>query len=360
VIVALAAPSEATSLWYLTRGTGTVALVLLTAILVLGVLSRAGGALPACPRFVTPALHRNLSLLAVILIAVHVVSAVLDPYAPIRVVDAVVPLVSAYRPIWLGLGALTFDLLIAVIVTSLVRVRLGQRAWRAVHWAAYACWPLAVAHALGSGTDARSRWLLAVMAVAGAAAVTAVVWRAVGVGSIRHGRRWIAVGATVLVPLALAGFAVVGPLAPHWAARAGTPAAQRAATPVVHVATIAAAHPARPAPAGIRFGTATFSGHSVVRHRGMDVVVFAGALHGTVVGRISIRLTGHSAAHGGIGLSAGSVLYTKGASKYRGLVTSIRRDDLGTTLVGPGGRIQMVVHLAVARSLAFTGRVTLS
>ena len=69
VIVALAAPSEASSLWYLTRGTGTVALVLLTVVLVLGVLARAGGALPACPRFVTPALHRNLSLLAVVLIA---------------------------------------------------------------------------------------------------------------------------------------------------------------------------------------------------------------------------------------------------------------------------------------------------
>jgi sulfoxide reductase heme-binding subunit YedZ len=358
VIVALAAPSEATSLWYLARGTGTVALVLLTAILILGILARGGGALPACPRFVTPALHRNLSLLAVVLIAVHVVSAVVDPYAPIHLVDAVVPFISAYRPIWLGLGALTFDLLIAVIVTSLVRVRLGERAWRALHWAAYACWPLAVAHGLGSGTDVPTRWWLALMAAAGAAAVAALVWRAVGVGSIRDRRRWLVVGAAVAVPLGLAGFAVVGPLAPHWAARAGTPPAQRASSPTVPVPTSPSVIPTRPA--GVHYGAATFTGRSVIRHPGNYVVVFAGALHGAPAGQIRITLTGASVHRGGIELSAGSVIYTEGSSRFRGRVTTIQGGALGAMLAGPGGRIRMVAHLTVARSHAFTGRVTLS
>jgi methionine sulfoxide reductase heme-binding subunit len=359
MIVALAAPSEATSLWFLTRGTGTVALVLLTAVLVLGILARAGGALPACPRFVTPALHRNLSLLAVVLIAVHITCAVVDPYAPIHLVDAVIPFVSAYRPIWLGLGALTFDVLIAVVVTSLLRVRLGHRAWRAVHWAAYASWPLAVAHGLGSGSDARTRWLLAVMAAAGAVAVAAVVWRAVGLASTLGRRRWIAVGATVMVPLALAGFAVVGPLAPHWAARAGTPVAQRAAGPIVRVPTRAAVTRARPA-ADIRYGVATFEGQSVVRHPGHYVVVFAGTLHGAPLGRIRITLTGRSAPHGRIDLSAGSVTYTKGRSSYRGRLTAIRGRQVGATLTGPHGQIQMLAQLTVTRSRRFTGRVRLS
>jgi hypothetical protein len=360
VIIALAAPSAASSLWFLTRGTGTVALVLLTVILVLGVLARGGGSLPACPRFVTPAVHRNLSLLAVVLIVVHVVCAVVDPYAPIRLIDAVVPFVSAYRPIWLGLGALTFDLLIAVIVTSLVRVRLGERAWRVVHWAAYACWPIAVAHGLGSGSDARSWWLLAVMAAAAAATVAAVVWRAVGVGSTRNGKRWLVVGATVAVPLALAGFATIGPLAPHWAARAGTPAALLAPSPVAAVAASVGVAQRRSTPAGVRLGVGSFRGHSVVQHRGRDIAVFAGELHGALTGRISITLTGHKAAHGHIELSAGSVVYTKGASKYRGAVASIHRDELSATLTGPGGRITMRAHLSVAKSLDFTGRVTLS
>ena len=364
MITALAAPSEATSLWYLTRGTGTVALVLLTAVLVLGVLARAGGALPACPRFVTPALHRNLSLLAVALIAVHVTCAVVDPYAPIRLVDAVVPFVSAYRPIWLGLGALTFDILIAVIVTSLLRVRLGHRAWRAVHWAAYASWPLAVAHGLGSGSDARTRWLLAIMATAGALALAAVLWRATGIGSTRDRRRWVAVSATVMAPLALAGFAVLGPLAPHWAARAGTPMAQRAATPIVRIQTSTVRTGVQPVAADLRHGVATFKGESVVRHPGHYVVVFAGTLHGGPLGRITITLTGRPAPRGRIDLTAGTVVYTvhhtRGWSSYRGVVTSIRNHEVGATLAGPGGRVQMRAHLTVASSQAFTGRVRLS
>ena len=113
------------------------------------------------PRFVVDGLHRNVSLLVVVLLAAHIVTSLLDPFAHLRVLDAVVPLASRYRPLWLGFGALAFDLLIALIVTSVLRARLGLRAWRAVHWAAYACWPVAVLHGLGTGTDARSAWLQA-------------------------------------------------------------------------------------------------------------------------------------------------------------------------------------------------------
>ena len=70
-----------------------------------------------------------------------------------RLVDVVVPFVGAYRPFWLGLGALALDLLAALIVTSLLRARIGLRAWRAVHWVAYACWPVALVHGLGTGSD---------------------------------------------------------------------------------------------------------------------------------------------------------------------------------------------------------------
>ena len=158
-MIVAAAPSP---LWYLSRGTGAVTLVLLTATVVLGI----AGTLrwrPAAglPRFLVDGLHRNLSLLVVVLLAAHVLTAVLDPFAHLRAIDAVVPLASAYRPLWLGFGALALDLLIALVVTSLVRARLGLRAWRAVHWVAYACWPVALLHGLGTGTDASAPWLQA-------------------------------------------------------------------------------------------------------------------------------------------------------------------------------------------------------
>ena len=151
-----AAVATATSpLWYATRATGLAALVLLTASVVLGVLTSVRFARPAWPRFVTVALHRNVSLLAVTFTGLHVVTTVTDPYASISVVSAVVPFTSPYRRIWLGLGAVAFDLLLAVLITSLFRVRVGLRAWRLVHWAGYLCWPVALIHAVAPARTAR-------------------------------------------------------------------------------------------------------------------------------------------------------------------------------------------------------------
>ena len=90
--------------------------------------------------FLIAALHKNISLLVVVFLAVHIVTAVADNFVPIGWLDVVVPFHSPYRPVWLGLGAIAFDLLAALVVTSLLRNRLGYRAWRAIHWTSYACW----------------------------------------------------------------------------------------------------------------------------------------------------------------------------------------------------------------------------
>ncbi|HEY5184377.1 MAG TPA: ferric reductase-like transmembrane domain-containing protein [Actinomycetes bacterium] len=146
-------------LWYLARGTGVVSLALLTATVLLGLTSVTRWRSARWPRFVTVSLHRNISLLSVVFLVVHIGSSVLDTYTKISLTDAFVPFVGSYRPFWLGLGALAFDLILALIVTSLIRVRLGLRIWRSVHWLAYAAWPVAVLHGLGTGTDASQRWM---------------------------------------------------------------------------------------------------------------------------------------------------------------------------------------------------------
>ena len=122
----------------------------------LGIVDQRHWRPPGWPRFVLDALHRNVSLLVLAILAVHIGTSVLDSFAPIRLVDAVVPFVSAYRPIWLGLGALAFDLLLAVLITSVLRRQFGHRAWRLVHWLAYVSWPVAVVHGLATGTDAKA------------------------------------------------------------------------------------------------------------------------------------------------------------------------------------------------------------
>jgi DMSO/TMAO reductase YedYZ heme-binding membrane subunit len=168
-----------TALWYATRGTGVVALLLLTGTVLLGLLGPLRTASPRWPRFVVGGLHRNLSLLAVAFVGVHVATSVLDTYAGIGWWDAIVPFGSVYRPFWLGLGAVAFDLLLAVVVTSLLRGRLRYRWWRAVHLLSYACWPLAIVHAWGTGTDAGGGWVLALTIGCLAAVAALAVTRAV-------------------------------------------------------------------------------------------------------------------------------------------------------------------------------------
>ncbi|MBV9414351.1 MAG: ferric reductase-like transmembrane domain-containing protein, partial [Solirubrobacterales bacterium] len=120
--------------WYLARGTGAVALVLLTGSVVLGILGSVRFAAPRWPRFAIDAVHRDLSLLVLVVLAIHIITSVLDGFAPINLLDGVIPFRTPYRPLWMGLGTLAFDLLLAIAITSLVRRRLGYRAWRAIHW----------------------------------------------------------------------------------------------------------------------------------------------------------------------------------------------------------------------------------
>jgi predicted ferric reductase len=167
------------NLWYVARATGMVSLLLLTATVVLGVLGpmRVGSA--AWPRFALAGLHRNISLLTLAFLGVHAASVAYDSYVPIRWLDLVVPFGSAFQPLWVGLGAVAFDLLLALVVTSLLRARISPRVWRALHWLAYACWPVALAHGLGAGTDAAAGWPLGVGLACAAAVVVAASWRLV-------------------------------------------------------------------------------------------------------------------------------------------------------------------------------------
>jgi len=169
--------TSSTALWYASRATGVVCLVLLSAVMIIGILVNQQGRLPGLPRFAVLGLHRNLSLLAVAFLAAHVLTAVTDSFVSISLAAAVIPFVSAYQPLWLGLGAVSLDLMAAVIVTSLVRRHLGRRTWRAVHWLAYASWPVAVAHSVGSSKDLQSGPLLGLTAACVLAVLGALAWR---------------------------------------------------------------------------------------------------------------------------------------------------------------------------------------
>lgn len=170
-------PTLTSALWDLSRGAGVAALVAFTVSLVLGIVTRSGRDALGLGRFGLADVHRTAALTGVGLVAVHLVTLLFDPYAQLRLVDLVLPFLGSYRPLWLGLGTLAVDLLGVVTVVSLLRHRVGPRVFKAVHWATYALWPIALVHALGTGTDAATLWLDGIAVACVAAVASAVVWR---------------------------------------------------------------------------------------------------------------------------------------------------------------------------------------
>jgi sulfoxide reductase heme-binding subunit YedZ len=215
--------NSATPLWYTTRATGLVALVLLTVSMVLGVLTSVRFQRRGLPRFVTAGLHRNSSLLALAFTGVHIVTTLADTFAHIKVQDVVIPFISVYRPLWLGLGTIAFDLMLALTVTSIFRARVSYRMWHAVHWTSYLCWPVAVLHGLGTGSDTPVRWVLLLTLACIALVAGVTVWR-LAYGWPSHPVVRVA-GALMVVLALIAGGAwlAAGPLQPGWARRSGTP-----------------------------------------------------------------------------------------------------------------------------------------
>lgn len=221
-LIAAAGPS---AYWYLTRSTGAVALLLLTLALVLGVIDVRRWSSERWPRFVVDSLHRNVSLLALAFLSIHILTAALDSFAPISLVNAVIPFTGSYRPLWLGLGALSFDLIIAVILTSLLRRRMGHASWRAIHWLTYASWPMALLHGLGTGSDVKSAWMLALSIGCLIAVIAAVLVRVAAGWPDQLARRGAALGGAGIFTLGLLLWLPGGPLGKEWARRSGTPPA---------------------------------------------------------------------------------------------------------------------------------------
>jgi sulfoxide reductase heme-binding subunit YedZ len=347
--VTILATTGTQAMWYLTRGSGAVALVLLTLALALGVADVRRVRTPQLPRFFVDGLHRTLSLLSIVFVVVHVLTTVLDGFAPVSVIDAIIPFVSAYRPIWLGLGAIAFDLMLAVAITSLIRRRIGHRLWRGVHWASYGSWPIAVVHGFGSGSDARTGWLLALTVVCLLVVLTAALIR-LRAGWPAHLRIRVAgLAASFAVPIFLIAWLPGGPLARGWSRRAGTPAATSPSTAggaSAQTSSGSGSTASSPSAGGAATSfTASMAG-SVAQGQdasGNAIVDIRTTVQGQQLDRLRIRLVGQPLPGGGVQMTSGRV--TLGPStnpdQFHGVVTGLQdtnvramvSDDSGTVLL---------------------------
>jgi predicted ferric reductase len=166
-----------TALWYASRATGVVCLVLFSLVAILGIIVNRQGRLPGLPRFAVTGLHRTLSLLTVTFLGIHIVTAIADGYVHIPWLSTIVPFTSGYERLWIGLGTVAIDLTAAVIVSSLLRDRLRPVVWRAVHWLSYVSYPVVVVHSMGASKDLRSGWLLTLTMATVFGVVTAIGYR---------------------------------------------------------------------------------------------------------------------------------------------------------------------------------------
>ncbi len=168
---------NSTVLWYATRATGIMALVLLTLTMVLGVTTTTRARARNWPGFAQQELHRRVSIIAVVFLALHVLTSVLDTFVAISWTAIVIPFTSTYGRLWVGVGTIALDLMIAVFVSSLLRARMRPGTWRALHWLAYLSWPVALAHTFGMGTDAGESWVIALGGACVVAVAAALAWR---------------------------------------------------------------------------------------------------------------------------------------------------------------------------------------
>jgi methionine sulfoxide reductase heme-binding subunit len=339
------------ALWFATRGFGVVSLLLLTAIVVLGVAGATRWRSTRWPRFVVAGLHRNLTLLALVFIALHVITTVADGYAPISFLNAVLPFTSPYRPVWLGLGAVAFDLLLALTITSLLRARVGYARWRALHWLAYASWPIALVHGLGTGTDARVTWMQAIAVGSVACVVTAVLWRVASsraMPSVRTG----SIVAALAIPLVIGGWYLAGPARRGWAARAGTPQSLLARSTNTAAKPSSRQVTASPAALPTSAFTGSFSGR--IRESSQDanghvLVNISGRTSGGSSGVLWIRLQGEPIASGGVTMTASGASYGTAAfpNAYVGKIVGLQGTRILLSLNGQTSRLSLLLDLSV-------------
>ena len=219
--------------WDTARAGGFASYALLTTAVALGLVLRNRWQSTRWPRLVTNELHGYVSLLALVFITVHVLAVVVDPFTHFGLASVLVPFATHYRTLWMSLGIVALYLLLAVWVSSRVRRWLGHRLWRQIHVLAFAVYTAATLHGLGTGSDTRTVWGAVVYAGSVGIVGSLLAIRLIAPAGQGARPRPLLAGLAGAGVVAAAAWAVAGPLAPGWSARAGgtRQAAARVALP---------------------------------------------------------------------------------------------------------------------------------
>lgn len=255
-------------LWFIGRGSGFIAYLLLTIAVLLGITISKHWTSRRWPRLVIDSLHRWSVVLFYVFIAVHTLTMLLDPFSHFSLKDVTIPFGSSYRTFWLGLGVLAAEMSIAIGATFLVRRFISYRLWHWLHLGIYPVFILSLLHSLGTGTDTTEPWATLIYTGSVLAVLTASVWR---LSRAHVLRRWVLSG-SLLGASAILIWAARGPYAPGWARTSGTPAAllQAAAVQRGLTTTVASSSPTIPLPNGLNSPVA---GEALVNRQGNAILL---------------------------------------------------------------------------------------
>jgi DMSO/TMAO reductase YedYZ heme-binding membrane subunit len=340
--------------WDTARAGGFAAYILLTLAVTAGLILRNRWQSERWPRLITSELHGYLSLLSLVFIAVHVAALAVDPFTHFGLAEILLPFVSHYRSVWMGLGIVSLYLLLAVWLSTRLRTRIGPRLWRRIHLLAFLVYAAATIHGLGSGSDTKTTWAMAIYGVS-VALVGGLTARRLLV-PVARGDRSRPVGAvlTGLAVAGVAGWAFVGPLTTQWGKRTGT-------TRAVAVATVLAA-PSRASDAGVVQApfVATFAGRATVSQAndvGLVTVRIHGALRGGTRDHLEILVHGAPLANGGVEMQASRVALGSTTALYTGRIVELNGMRLVAAVSSKSERLRLRISLRFTRDGTAHGTV---
>lgn len=343
--------------WDTARAGGLVSYVLLTTSVSLGLVLRNRWQSSRWPRLITNELHGYVSLLALVFIAVHVVAVAVDPFTHFGLAAVLVPFASHYRPIWMGLGIVGLYLLLAVWVSTRLRRRIGHRLWRQIHVLAFAVYAAATLHGLGTGSDTRAAWAVALYAASVGLVGTLLAIRLLAPAGRDARPRPLAGLASAVAVVAAAVWSLSGPLAPGWSVRAGG-ATERAA--IAHPHLPPAARGSRPSAVVHVPFTARYAGRLTVdpmNDQGRVTVRIDGALSGATRDHLEILIHGIPLEDGGVAMEQSRVRMGTTTPLYRGEITSLTGTRLVAAVRSPHQHLRLGLVLRIDRDGSVVGQV---
>ena len=165
------------ALWAYGRSSGVVSLLLFTLVAVLGIVATSGRPVLGLSRTTLTRVHRSSAVLALLFLAVHVLTLTLDSYALLHVADWFLPFRAERDTFAYGLGTVAADLVLVTVLSGILRRWLPGRVFRWLHAAAYLSFGFGWFHSLLSATDGPEAWYMAVLAVSALGVLAAGIWR---------------------------------------------------------------------------------------------------------------------------------------------------------------------------------------